>query len=158
MKKYKILFSATFIAFAFSSLGVLAIAFLSLIPKNFENIATYILGAMIWIGFIVGICLIKSTDSIKYKSAKHVFGVSVYRNQKFPGVINITLKPLNIILYSIFVIGLALIIGDVIFHYLNNYLFFITMAIIYYLFMLHCIIDGRNYKIYKLLKGGKKYE
>ena len=63
----------------------------------------------------------------------------------------------QIAVYAVFVLGIAIIVCDVtgiLFWQITSKAMFVVVAVTYYSFLTHCIIDGKNYKIYKFLKKG----
>ncbi len=57
-----------------------------------------------------------------------------------------------LILYGATVMGLVLIITDIIFDYIPETAMFPILSVTILSFTVHCVIDGKYYKAYKLIK------
>lgn len=40
-------------------------------------------------------------------------------------------------------------ISDMFFHYINKFVMFPVISITFFAFVVHCVVDGKSYKIYK---------
>lgn len=149
MDKYKKLFIAEFLSFGLSAVSLLLIPFWDLFPVKIQTICSYVFASVFWCGLIAGLVLVKMISGIKYAVRINYFSKSFDENQRLPGIINFELKPLKIVLYSLIVLGIILMVSDMIFHYINNFVMFSVIAITFYSFVVHCVVDGKSYKIYK---------
>ena len=73
-------------------------------------------------------------------------------DSRLPGILSLSGGKQNIVLYAITVIGIAVIVTDIFWGYLPEVMIFPLISITLLSFLIHCIIDGKYYKIYKNIK------
>jgi Arc/MetJ-type ribon-helix-helix transcriptional regulator len=95
-----------------------------------------------------------------YRWRRNLMAEGKYEKQRFPGIITFSADINHMILYVVCVLGILVMISDVIFHYISEYIMFPILSIIFLAFAIHCIVDGENYKLFKAIKEGmdKGYE
>ena len=151
LNKYKSIFMSEFISFAASAVAILLIPFVGMMPDGIGGVLSNIVAVIFWLGILAGILFSVLAGRIKAAAAKITRG-KLRIKQKLPGIINFNLRRDSIIVYLIFIVGLILIICDTALSCINQYVMFPVIALTMLAFFTHCIIDGKNYKIYKLLK------
>ena len=149
MHKYKKLFIAEFVTFGISALSLLVIPFLDSFSAKVQIVSSYIFAAIFWCSLIIGLILIKIISNIEYIVKINYSSITFDENQKLPGIINFEIKPMKLVLYFLTLLGLILMISDIVFHYINKFVMFPVIAITFYAFVVHSVIDGKSYKIYK---------
>ncbi len=160
MEKYKRLFIAEFITFGISATSLIIIPFFDLFSTKVQDILGCVFAAIFWCGIISGLILVKIISNIKYIMKLNYPSKRFDVKQKFPGIINFDLIPQKIVLYAIILLGFILMVSDMIFHYINKFVMFPVIAITFYAFVVHCVIDGKSYNMYKkankLIKEGNE--
>lgn len=143
---------ATIIAMAMSCSALCLIPFTlpSVADKNITF--AYIIAAIFWIGIITAFSAILATKIILNKYYKRLVLRGVIKEQTFPGAFNFSFIKPRIVLYLVILIGIILIITDIIWIYVPEMIMFPIIAITILSFTLHCVIDGKYYKVYKLIK------
>ena len=151
-------FVITFASFALSSVALLLIPFISAADDRTKKLLTVIVAGMFWVGMAVGIMSTWLTNSALRHMRHWVYTSGLMDRPKLPGVITFTPKALNIIIYVIFIAGLGLMISDLIVRWASEYLMFPIISATLYVFVIHSVIDGKNYKAYRIVKDGMHNE
>lgn len=109
----------------------------------------FISAFLFWSGIVMAVLFSKKTKdflwSIKISYKLDFLGP--------PGIVNFSKK--HIMLYLVFLVGLVLMISDMIFNYISMYIMFPIISIVFFSFAIHCIVDGKVYKNYKIVRDGK---
>ena len=156
--KYRLYFVFTFVAFAISFASLIAIPFVQMSDEHAKKIAIYMIALLFWLGLIIGIISTWFTNINLQRIRHKVYTSGMMERPKLPGVITITKKPVNIILYSFVIIGLVLMISDLISHWIPEFIMFPIISFTLYAFVIHSVIDGKNYKAYRIIKEGMHNE
>lgn len=149
---------STITAFAVSSAAIALIPLTDVIPPGISKIVTCILGALFWLGFITAIVLSAYSKSALYRSRRYFQMHHLIHRRRYPGIAYFDLTAPKIVLYALCSAGLILIICDLIFQFVPGAIMFPVIAATIFAFELHCIVDGVNFKVYKLLKEGMEDE
>lgn len=152
VRRARLPFIVMFSSFAVSSLALILIPFLLYLPEKAEVVLSYVSAFLFWAGIIVGCVASKYIDTILLRYISREADNIDFDFQKYPGVITFSKKPLSLICYIILGIGICLMISDIIFHYVPQLVMFPVIAIVFFLFVMHCITDGKNYKFYKKIR------
>lgn len=152
LKKAKVSLFLTILAIAISSFSLCLIPFTSGIEKGQNNIIAYGIAAVFWIGIILSLIATHYTKKRLHSCCEKVIIKKYMKNQILPGLLNFSLNWMSIVLYSIIAVGLILIITDIIFGYVPEMVMFPIISVTILSFALHCVLDGKYYKVYKLIK------
>ena len=139
----------TIVSFAVSFLSLSAIPLSQHLTDKGQRITGYIIAAIFWLFLIVGFLIVFLTKRRQQTVRRKLKSMRLLRAHQSPGIISFSLSPLTITIYMIFMIGLIVVISDMIFHWVPGYIMFPIISITLVAFMMHCVIDGENYKIYK---------
>lgn len=156
--KSKWLMISIFTAFAVSSVSIACIPLTDNFSERISTIVAYVIGALFWIGLISGILLSGYTKSVLYRPRKFFQSHHMLHRQRYSGILSFDLTVPKIALYAVCALGLILIICDFILRFIPGIVMFPIIAITIFAIELHGIVDGINYKTYKLLKEGIKDE
>lgn len=116
----------------------------------------YIIASLFWMGWVVlALCIVLIRKTLKPILAIMIEKKLVVR-QKYPGIISFTFDKPHIALYAAIAIGLLLIITDILIGYVPENVMFPVLAVTVMLIVLHSVIDGTYYKVYRLLKENVK--
>ena len=143
--------------FTTSAVAILLIPVIGRLPEERQDIAGYVVAALFWIGLIMGLVMTYMTGGSRYELRNKMPELRRIRPQLYPGIINFEKSATHITVYIAFVLGIAMIVCDVLGTPLpqsGSGVMYVIIALTYYSFLLHCLIDGENYKIYKFLKKG----
>ena len=144
--------TVTFVAIAVSALSLSLIPY---VPLD-GSAASYIIGAVFWIGVIVGTVSIIMTKKVLHRYRAMLVDKKFIADRGLPGVISFTPKAGYIVLYAVTLVGLILMITDMIFTYVPERAMFPIISVTILSFTIHCVIDGKYYKAYKLIKESVK--
>lgn len=160
IKTIKLPFLVSLTSFIVSSASLGVIPFVQFIPDRLEKITNYIVAALFYLGLIVGGFAIKNAKNRMYRWRRRLISERQFKKQRFPGIITFSTDIKHIVLYVICVLGILVMVSDMIFHYISEYVMFPILSVVLFTFALHCIVDGENYKLFKAIKEGmdKGYE
>lgn len=153
LKRFRLIFNAALGSFAVSAAAIFLLPFVN------RQIIEYILAAQFWLGLIFGIIFVLMSRGIRRYTRRNpfkTFGITK-KTGSYPGIFSFGKDSIRITVYVVFTVGLVLIIANLIFGIISADVMFGVIAVTYYSFAVHCIIDGKNFKIYKKLKEGNRY-
>ena len=151
------------ILFIFQFLAVVLLSFsVSLIPlvyrdgDDINEVALYPIAALFWLSLIAMVVL---TIFIRIRLKHH--GDELGLNSRINGALgafSFAFDPKRCVIYSITLSGMIVIVFDVIFGYIPEQIMFPIISITLLSFATHCIVDGNNIKVFKLIKENFSYE
>ena len=157
VKKFDRAFLIMAACYAVSAVVLAFIPILDLLPKAVGNVASIAIGAIFWIGLIGGIVMTVKLSSMRKSVEEKIPAIKSRMQKKFPGVINFDLNKIeHLVVYGIFAVCITLFIVDMIFSCITKYVMFPVITLMYLSFVAHCVIDGKNFKVYRVLKKGSK--
>ena len=153
LKRFKFIFNAALGSFAVSAAAIFLLPFVN------RQIIEYILAALFWLGLIFGIVFASMSRGIRRYTRRNPFRTFALAKKtgSHSGIFSFGKDSIHITVYVVFTVGLVLIIANLIFGIISADVMFGVIAVTYYSFAVHCIIDGKNFKIYKKLKEGNRY-
>ena len=154
LKAVKEPFIIGFICFAFSAIALGVIPFLQLLPDNSEKNIKYVIAGLFWLGLIIGITAVISAKRFMQSYEKQLISDGKYKKSDYPGIMSFSSDVKHIIIYMLCIVGIIIIISDIIWNYVSEYIMFPILSVVFFTFMMHCIVDGRNYKLFKAIKEG----
>ena len=158
IKKARTTLLATVIAMIFSGVSLSFISILSNESKKTINWTAYLIAICFWLGIISAVVCVISTKVYLSKERQKLLNSGIISKQVLPGAVCFGKGKNNIIIYSIFVIGLALIVSDIFTSYVPEKLMYPIISITIISFSIHCVIDGKYYKVYKIIKESVENE
>lgn len=144
----------TITAFAVSFFSLSAIPFSQYLTDTGQRISGYIIATVFWLFLIIGLLIVFFTKGRQQTAKRKLKSMGLLRAHQPPGIINFSISPLTVTIYLICLIGLIVMISDMIFHWAPGYIMFPILSITLFTFMLHCVVDGENYKVYQVIKKG----
>ena len=153
LSKAKVSMLLTVITAFLSSLSISLIPFAVSFEGDEKNVIMYVVAALFWAGLISMLVTAHITKRVLSKSREKAIQ-NGYINERQPiGIINFSKGWKRLILYTLIVIGMLIIIYDIGFGYVSESVMFPVISATFLSFTIHCVIDGRYYKVYKLIKG-----
>ena len=160
MKKHFIL-SKIFLGITFVAM-IIASGSISLIPliSDGENdiFKTTIIALLFWLGLFFVLLMIGIVASMLRKYRVQYITEQKMKKQILPGCIFFSLNFKSCLIYMVIIIGLALSITDIIWNYIPELIMCLVLSITILSFLVHSVIDGKYYKVYKIMKENIKYE
>lgn len=157
MKNARLALLVTTIAVIISDIVLCLIPLTQNLENTQKSALIYIIASAFWLSWIiVGLCtvLLKKTLNPIYT---RMIEKKVIETQKKPGIISFSIKRRqNLILYAAIAVGLILIITDILIGYTPEKIMFPILSLTVSMIVLHSVIDGKYYKVYKLLKENVK--
>ena len=144
----------TMAAFAVSFFSLSAIPFTQHLTDTGQKISGYIIAAVFWLFLLIGLLIVFFTKERQQTARRKLKSMGLLRAHQPPGIISFSISPLTVTIYLIFLIGFIVTISDIILHWVPGYIMFPIFSITLFAFMLHCVIDGENYKVYQVIKKG----
>lgn len=156
LKKAKTSIVVTFVAATLSSFSLSTIPFLERLEEEKGQIIAYIIAAVFWIGLLLTFISAYITTRILRKSREKLKSKGSIKMRQAIGIVSFSVDWRMWILYGTIILGLVLIITDIIIGYVPELIMFPVVSITILSFIVHCVIDGKYYKTYKLIKESVK--
>ena len=154
LKKYRLYLLITLFSFLLSAGSLLVIPTMEKLSAEGQKLLTIILGALFWLGLIVGIGLTLFTNTAMRRMRIKAYSTGRLARPSLPGMLVLSKDIIHFILYGIIFLGIVILITDLIFRWLPKNTMFPILSVTYIAFVIHSIIDGKNYKAYKTIKEG----
>lgn len=151
--KSKIFLQITVVLYAVSFFSLSIIPFMDSLEEATQRIVSNIIAAMFYLGLIAGIVFDLLANREILRNSKGTARALLDR-QKSPGIITFSADRKHLIIYGVLAIGIVIMVSDIIFSWVAGYIMFPIISLTLFLFAVHCIIDGKNYKIYMNMKKG----
>lgn len=155
IKKARITLLITILSMTASSISLMFITLVSS-DKGMNSWMAYIIALIFWLGIVLAFVSTIITKIFLSKERQKLIDKEMIKKQVIPGIVYFDFKMNNIIIYSIMGIGLLLIVSDLFMNYIPEAIMFPVISITLISFSLHCVIDGKYYKVYKTIKESVK--
>lgn len=138
--------------------SVMASCSLSLIPytSGYEggksSIMAYLIAVLFWMGILIYLFGTYSVKRILRKYSERPLIKGATRKSKYPGIICFSVKKSSLFIYAVVVTGLILIVTDAVHTYIPETIVFPIISVTMLSFLIHCVVDGKAYRVYKLMK------
>lgn len=153
-QRYGTYFLLTLGCFAISAVALALIPFLQFLKESGQSVFRIIIAAAFWAGLLVGIFSTFITNAGMSGARRRVYKAGKLEKSKLPGIVSFSIRPLSVITYAVFFCGAALAVSEIITHWLPEFVLFPILGITLFAFAFHCVIDGKNYKVYRIIKEG----
>ena len=123
--------------------------------SNFDEKSAirYVLPAIFWLVIIASFVTSAIMKSFLIQNEK--LAKQYINGKKYPGIISFSKQNESIVTYCVFIVGLLLIVADAIWIFLPKTIAFCVISITLMAFLLHCVLDGKCYLIYKKIRENK---
>lgn len=152
LKYSRLLILITIAAVVLSSFSLGLIPYTSGFEEGENNIAEYAIAAVFWIGLLITFASACLTKKMLRIHLEKLIKKGYIKNNPPIGIFSFSKDWRMWILYGITVLGLVLIVTDIIFSYVPETVMFPIISVTVMSFAVHCVIDGKYYKVYKLIK------
>lgn len=152
LKKAKQSLAIALISAAVSSLSLSFIPFTSGIEEAKSNTAAYAIAAAFWIGLLLMLIATFVTQRALSGVLDKMVSKKKMKRQKLPGIICFSFGGKRLMLYAVAAVGLILSITDIAYNYIPERVMFPIISVTILSFIIHCVVDGKYYKVYKLIK------
>ena len=152
LKDAKLSIVVTIVAAALSSFSLSLIPFTAGFEEGESNVIAYVIAAVFWIGLLLTFIAAHSTKRTLYRFREKLIMKGYITKHQPIGIVSFSKDWRMLILYGITILGLVLIVTDIIFGYVPETVMFPTISITILSFAVHCVVDGKYYKAYKLIK------
>lgn len=152
VKTAKLHLTITVLTAILSSFSLSVIPFIPKMENEKTSVISYVIAAIFWVGLILTLITSYLTKRMLSRVREKMIAKGHLNGNSLPGVISFSLQGKNIFLYALTVLGGILVITDIIYNYVPEMMMFPILSLTVLSFELHCILDGRNYKVYKLIK------
>ena len=153
-KQYQIYFIEFFIAIGITAFSLSFLPLTQITVFKERDFVSIIVASFFWLGVILMIANLIIGKKLFKRVEKKIVSLGLMEKQKLPGVISFSKKIGHIVLYVIFLLGLGVAVSDIILNYVPEQVMFPIVSVILFTFFTHCVIDGKNFKIYKIIKDG----
>lgn len=158
LKKARTCIMVTVATACLSGLSLSVIPFVPVFEKGKSNVPAYLIAGVFWGGLIVALVAAHITKKTLRDAREKLIVKGQIKRYQLPGVFSFSGNWRMWIIYGIIVLGLVLIITDIVIGYISETLMFPIVSVTILLFTIHCVVDGKYYKVYKLIKEGVKNE
>lgn len=152
LRDAKLSIAATFIAATLSSFSLSLIPFTMGFEEGKSNVIAYIIAVVFWLGLLLTFIAAYLTKRALCKSREKLIIKGQISKHQAIGLISFSKDWRMWILYGTTVLGLVLMITDIIIGYVPESVMFPIISVTILSFTVHCVIDGKYYKAYKLIK------
>ncbi len=153
-KKIKKYFCLSIIFYAISSVTICCIPLIEVNTMGLEKKFSYILGALFWIGLIIGQVMFWISDFTRKNTEEKSESVSFLEWGALSFFRNNESKIADVIL----IVSVILILILIVFKISNTWLIVLSLAILFMSFNLHCMLNGVNYSYIKNNHKEEGYE
>lgn len=147
----------TLIAALLSSLSLSLIPLSNGFEEGESHVLAYIIGVVFWLGFLI---MLLSSHITKKKLAR--YREKLIANERMQkqrvGIISFSKSWKMWILYGLVLIGIVLLLTDIVIGWLPEWVTLPLLSLTLAAFEIHCILDGKNFKTYQIIKEGAKNE
>lgn len=142
----------SFVLFALSALAIFIIPITNGMSEPMKTVTGYVLGGIFWFFLFAGIFSVFYSSKLRKRVEKKLDAEKI--EKKRIGLISFSRSISHILVYTLWIIGVALTVTDMIFTYMPAFAATAVVSLSFFLFVFHCIADGKNYCIYKIIKEG----
>ena len=144
------------ISFFISACSFLITPTVSNLSENAHKSTTIVISGMFWIGLIFGIAMTVVTNVNMRHMRYKAYETGKLKRRSLPGALMFSNNIIHILLYVVIIVGISVLISDLVLRWLPNDAVLPILAVTYFVFVIHSIIDGKNYMAYKIIKEGKR--
>ncbi len=155
LKKYKIAIFFSLFWFGLASASILILLLFDMLNMKQQELLTNITVVIFWFGIILGIIFVRITTSISESLRKWIRKNEPKKNIKrksIPGIL--TFRKKHMLLYAIIIIGIAVSMMNITGVEISKIIMYPIISVTFFAIILHSVIDGENYNIYKKMKEG----
>jgi hypothetical protein len=153
VKQYQIFLRVIFGLFFCSAFSLSFIPWINRFPEDVETILGYCIASVFWLGLFIGLIMVGVMNGKMRRARAKTYSSKKMKRPKFPGIFLFSKEPLNLVIYFIFCMGIILSIADLIKTFIPTKIMFPIISVTYFALVIHCIIDGKNFKVYQKLKS-----
>lgn len=152
LRDAKLSIMVSLVSAAISSASLSLIPFIVGFEEGKNKVIAYVVAAIFWLGILLTMIASHFTKrTLKRYREKLIAHGCVKRHQPI-GIFGFSKDWRMWVLYVLMIFGLTLIVSDIIFGYVPELIMFPVISVTILSFAVHCVVDGRNYKAYKLIK------
>lgn len=154
-KRSKAIMRGIFASLGVSAFSISFIPLVELIDGQTSQIFSYAIGTLFWLGLISGLILTKWIRSVHARPRNYFRMHEMLDRHRRPGIISFGFTPMKLAIYAVFIVCLTLTVVDFTTHFMSEYIAFPIISVMIFSFEIHCIVDGENFEIYKMLVKGR---
>jgi len=110
------------------------------------------IAAVFWFGLLLTFAAAYWTKRSLYKYREILISNGYIKKHQSVGVISFSKDWKMWFLYGTTALGMVLLITDILFGYIHQAAMFPILSVTVFTFAVHCVVDGKYYKTYKLIK------
>lgn len=148
VKKIRNTFYLAVIFFFISFFSLSALAVMPFLREQGQIIMGYTVAILFWIFLAFGLLFAAQAGLSISRSG-------VKKEHKLPGIISFSANAKHIIVYLVCGVGIALMLSDMIYDCISSRVMFPIISVTLFAFVIHCMVDGVNYKTFKKMKEGE---
>lgn len=152
LKEAKLTIVVTLVSAAIPGFCLTLIPFIVGIEEGKSNIVAYVIAAVFWISVLLTFVAAYVTKKTLLRFRKKLIIKGYVQEHQPIGAVSFSKDWRMWTLYGTTIIGLVLIVTDIIFKYVHETVMFPIISVTIWSFAVHCVVDGKYYKTYKLIK------
>lgn len=149
---------ATLIAAMLSCLAIGLIPLSNGFEEGKDHTLAYIIGVVFWLGLLVALISSHITKKKLARYREKLVANKTLRERQRVGIFSFSKSWKMWILYALAAIGVALLLTDILLGWLPEWVTLPLLSLTMAVFELHCILDGKYFKTYQIIKEGAKNE
>ena len=158
IRQYRKAFGFILGSFFCSAFSIALIPWIDQLPETAGRIISYIVAAIFWLGLILGIVFTVIMNMNMKMVRGKMYEKGSLKRPKYPGILQFSADPVHIAIYAVMAVGILISILDLIKGFMPSKLMFFILFLTYDAIVLHGIVDGKNYKVYRIMKEGTRNE
>ena len=156
VKKARVTLITTIIAMVISSLSLSFIPFVSDFDIKNDSWLIFVIALSFWLGIFISFMATFITKIFLSQEKENLINKGIIKRRILPGAVSFKFGLINIIIYLITGVGVAVIVFDIFLGYMPEIIMFPIITLTFLSFSLHCVIDGKYYEVYKTIKESVK--
>ena len=153
MKQYR---NTIAVSLGFFVLSALSLSAIPLIEVKEHSPGVIAVAAVFWGGLLLGLALFFLASAKFRKYRNRAYERRLLQRQPLPGALTFRAAPSSLVLYLILAASVVCVVTDLIWHWAPGAVMFPILTVTLTAFVLHCFLDGRDYRAYAKMKEGMK--
>ena len=155
LKQYRTYLGIILGVFFCSAFSLSIIPWLKWLPESGQQVLAYVIASVFWLGMILGFVFTGIMNSKMRRARAKVYSAKKFKRQRLPGILTFSSEPARLAIYFGIGAGLILSVADLMKTFIPTRIMFFIISVTYFLIVLHAVVDGKNYRIYKIIEAEK---
>ncbi|MBR4733749.1 MAG: hypothetical protein IK081_13375 [Lachnospiraceae bacterium] len=153
VKQYQIYLSVILGVFFCSAFSLSFIPWINRFPENVETKLAYCIASVFWLGLILGLVMVGLMNGKMRRARAKVYSSRKMKRPRHSGFFTFSKEPWKLAIYFVICTGIVLSIADLVKTFIPTKIMFPIISVTYFAMVLHGIVDGKNFKVFQMLKS-----